>query len=193
MDLKQDKGNLLQYYQTVRQAISGFDTLVTNSLTRGATATFAILAATLAIIKTEEKTGRFDWQSVFLLSLFAVAAALYVLTAVTLYADLLKRAVTLGKKLENEIFDAPNDELLTTHLDEHPLAGGKFGTILYLFMAIILYVGAASFSTFFFCKWQGTPWPAGVTLFIVFLVWLALFWCRGAFRTQAAVTPRQIQ
>jgi hypothetical protein len=54
MDLKPNKEKLLPYYQTVRQTIQGLDTLITDILTKGATATVAILVGPLAIFETAQ-------------------------------------------------------------------------------------------------------------------------------------------
>jgi hypothetical protein len=160
MSLRKDKEQLLQYYQTVRQAIQGFDTLINNILTTGATLTIAILVGPFAIFKSKQDI---EWSIAALISIFAILGALYILTAVALYADLLKRAVSVATELEKEMFEGHEEAWLTTELEKNPLAGGKLGTPLYLFMAVILYLIVASVSIYYIWKlWD--------------LIWLCLVW-----------------
>ena len=83
-------------------------------LTKGATATVGILVGPLAIFKPAEKPG--DWLMVFYISIFAFFAALYVLTAVALYSDLLRKAVLVGKKVEQEMFEQGESEIGRAHV-----------------------------------------------------------------------------
>jgi hypothetical protein len=71
-----------------------------------------------------------------------------------MYADLLSKAVTVGKEVEKQIFDRNEEAWLTTVLDKNILAGGKLGTLLYLFMAFILFAVAVGFSTYCFYRWR---------------------------------------
>lgn len=156
MDFKPNKEKLLPYYQTVRQTIQGLDSLITDILTKGATATVAIVVGPIAIFKTPQ--GDVNWQIVFFTSLFGVLAALYVLTAVALYADLLRRAVKVGTGLEEDIFNDNKDLYLTGVLEHNPFAGGKLGTVLYLGLVIVLYLAAGLFSTWYLHHWQSSDW-----------------------------------
>lgn len=180
---------LLTYYQTVRQAIQGFDALITNILTTGGTVTVGILVAPMAIFKTSSgnHVGNIatdeNWLISFAISIFAVLVALYVFTAIALYADLLNKAVGVGRALENEIFKGWNEEKkLTTYLDKNPMAGGKHGTPLYLFMAGILYFVTGLGSTYYIFKWDPARfywwlWP-------VFLIIIFVFWCCFLYRSE---------
>src|SRR5207249_2696079 len=81
----------------------------------------------------------------------SLPVALYLLTAIDLYADLLRRSVEIAKALEDEIFenDPTRRLLLTTQLDFNPLAGGKGGPGFYGLLVKSLYLAAAAFSAWY--------------------------------------------
>jgi hypothetical protein len=169
--------DLLPYYGTVRDTIKGLDTLITDILTKGATATVAILVGPLAIFKTNNEI---QWKIVFFTSIFALLAAVYVLIAVALYSDLLRKAVVVSEKLEKGIFEGADRTLLTTALDQNPLAGGKAGTVLYLGLVVCLYFASDLFSTWYFSQWNSHDsilvwYFAGLLILLVILI----FWLRS--------------
>lgn len=183
MNFKDNKDKFLPYYSIVRDSIRGFDTLIVDILTKGATATVALLVGPLAIFKPEEND---DWSTVFFVSIFAVLAALYILTAVALYSDLLRRAVEVGKKLERDIFEGDESFFLTAALDKNPLAGGKSGRNFYLFMMVVLYLGVTAGCTYYLWRWIKTAYA----LFICPTVLLFLLLLLGIYLQHHSVIPK---
>jgi len=155
--------DLVRYHDRVRQTIGNLDTLVVDVLARGATLVIALLVAPWSLIHltstgTQEQLAAMAAISrgAFWVSVAAVAAAAYVTFAVSLYADLLKRAVHVGARLEQSLFDKPAEQGLTTVLDGNFFAAGKVGRILYLLFAIMLYAGAAG-ASYVYDTWADKP------------------------------------
>lgn len=138
----------IRYHDRVRQTIASFDTLVVDILAKGATLVIAILIGPWSLLHfsngaltSTEVESIFKWVS--WVSIAAVFASAYVTFAVSLYADLLKRSVELGTRLEAELFENPAEGGLTTILDESLLAAGRGGQYLYAGFAFVLYIGTA--------------------------------------------------
>jgi hypothetical protein len=178
---KEVSENLVGYHDRVRQTIGNLDTLVVDVLARGATLVIALLVAPWSLTHVTG-TGSDQLQAIargaFYVSLAAVAAASYVTFAVSLYADLLKRAVHVGNRLEQVLFDKPSEQGLTTVLDGNFFAAGKAGRYLYLLFAIMLYIGAAG-ASYVYDTWADKPvitpctlaiGYAGLIIFIVCVV-----------------------
>lgn len=125
--------------------------------------------------------GQPDWFPIFFTSAFAPPVALYIFTAVNLYADLLYRSVGIAVSLEAEIFEEPQQWahlFLTNQLDRNPLAGGKGGTWFYSLLVKGLYVAASVFSGAYLHKAvQARPLLEVVHVdpWLATSVWLALW------------------
>jgi hypothetical protein len=98
----------LQYYDGVRQTIGNLDSLVVEILAKGATLVIAILVTPFSLVHlTGGASGSPIPMRVFWVSLAAIPATAYVIFAVSLYSDLLKRAVHLGTQLDRDLFEKP--------------------------------------------------------------------------------------
>jgi hypothetical protein len=191
-----DNELLLGYYDRVRETIAGFDIIVVDVLTRGATIVLAVLVAPWSIFKGEPApstasvsgsvtgaatTAMTNWKALFLISLFALFAAAYIVVAVALYADLLSKAVAVGTKLERDSLTVvPKGCKLSVELEKNPLAGGRGGTFLYLIFASVLYLGTAATSAFYFSEWYNSTcigWIAWAGMMIVLVILLSMLIC----------------
>ena len=156
---KNPERDLFPYYQMIRGAISGFDGIIGDHLMKGATAIVAIAAGPMAVFKAEPVIA-------FWTSLFALPVALYLLTVIDLYSELLRRSVSIAIGLEESLFKTGPDRALwlTTNLERHPLAGGRLGPQFYMLFVRGLYLAALAFSSLYFfasgyrVEWIGLLW-----------------------------------
>ena len=174
--------NLLSYYQnyqTVRGAVSGFDTLISDVLFKGSGAIVAIVAASLALFNVFG--NQVNWATAFGISLFALFAGLYLLSVIALYSDLLRRSVLVAEGLEAKLFgkELSEDLWLTTRLEDHPLAGGRLGSTLYMLLVMGVHTAAGGFSAFYYRMWTGDiglVWP----MWLAFMaIWVPLIGLLG--------------
>lgn len=153
MILRPEHEKVLPYYDRVRETISNFDNLVVDLLAKGATLVIAILIAPGSFLKFDlgqPGVSTLAAKVMFYASVAAVLAAGYVILAVSLYADLLKRSVKVADELEDRLFSQTPEVCLTKALEKNPLAGGRGGRWLYLALAGLLYAGAAFMSYEYF-------------------------------------------
>ncbi len=112
-------------YQLVRQAASGFDSILVTLLTQGNAFVIAIISIPLV--------ARLDSYSTAWLMGFALLLSMFLFFANYLYWSLLKRAVQIGHQLESEnLQHLPKNHHLTREFDQIPLSAHRGSMLLYL-------------------------------------------------------------
>lgn len=117
--------NWESYHSTVREAIGGFDKLLTTLWVQG----LAFGGAAVAAINPADKL---DNDARFVIESLALGLSLFLFGLMYFYSELLKRAVRVGIEVERQVGDLNSPELkLTEYLDSAWWRCGSGGHLYY--------------------------------------------------------------